>query len=569
MTRTLINVHWQMMKNTFRTNKKQYIPVFIIIAVFLFIFGLVFIQGAWQLFHLLTPALLQKGLPYVFLFGFTFILLFGIPNVFKHLYGSEDLAYLFTLPIATRKIFWIKFIQSFIGSPFIIWFLTFFPLLIYGFFEKANVFYFLFSLLISLSSVMIGLSFAYLFNLILIQILPASRTKELMTVMTALAGFVIYLIFQLPNMWFHHSPNEQTNLQLPDVPAWLPFKWGSDGLGGLLIGDIKAFIPALGFVLFAAFLMFLSSTLVEKGFRTGWIRLSEGSRKRKKKQNLQKQNKLQPTIIAIGLKEWRAIYRDMREWLTLLPLAFFLIFPFIMFIRSGQQLSELLQNSLLSFVVAQAVFFFMLTLFSGNFAAQTIAREGRGLWILRTMPLSGWRIVLGKLWISWLIPFALISCLNIILSIFLDWSLSWLFLAIATLGIISLGMSGIGIYIGTVGSIYNPNNPQQRLRFLPSLALMFLSFLYTSIATIPVGFLILPSQLESFFSMINGESEVPSFFINLTAIFLESKTLLGSLMYLLGFVGVVGISFGVTWLTAYLAAKNIDRGIDIKMVDKK
>ncbi len=193
--------------------------------------------------------------------------------------------------------------------------------------ERTGFFYPV-SYFILLSFIFIGLGIVYLLNLILIQIIPVHRAKELMTALTAVGGILGYLLVQLPNLLGGQSDGSIVSV-LPELPAWLPMQWGGKILSDLAHGNFMIQTgTAIALVLgTAAFVTLLSSILVEKGFRSGWIQISEGGRKKKKKKP--KKEKLHHPLIQIGIKEWRMIQRDLREWVVLLPSAFFLVFPFL------------------------------------------------------------------------------------------------------------------------------------------------------------------------------------------------------------------------------------------------
>src|SRR5699024_5043005 len=131
----------------------------------------------------------------------------------------------------------------------------------------------------------------------------------------------------------------------------------------------------------------------ERGFRTGWIQLSEGpQRKRSKRRSTphkqRKAVKMNHPIISIGRKEWYAMKRDLREWLVLMPIAFFFIFGLIGFFTSGGtvSLSFLREYADITWPVGQGILLLLFSLSNGTIAASSIGREGKATWILRTLP---------------------------------------------------------------------------------------------------------------------------------------------------------------------------------------
>src|SRR5699024_5673016 len=206
----------------------------------------------------------------------------GLPQVFKDLYAATDLQLLFTMPIPTRNIFWMKYIQSYIGIPLLAYVLFVIPLIVYGIVTGESSLYYPVMLVTLLAVTIIGLSIAYLFNLVLIQIVQANRANEFMTVMSFLSGIFVYLLFTLPDI-INDKPLQEVLLSgVPLLPKWVPVSWGSAALVEAHQGSIGFLFPFVLFLLLAVCSVILTTALVEKGFRTGWIRLSEGGRIKKK-----------------------------------------------------------------------------------------------------------------------------------------------------------------------------------------------------------------------------------------------------------------------------------------------
>ncbi|NGY85801.1 hypothetical protein F6Y05_08305 [Bacillus megaterium] len=333
------------------------------------------------------------------------LVLMGIPQVFKNLYSSLDLSFLFTLPIPTKQLFWVKYIKSFLSTPLIMFFLFYIPFIVYGIRVHTNFLFYIISFAVLLSTVVIGLSLCYLLNLILVQLIPAQRANELMTAMSALSGVIVYVLFQLPNFSSNGAPFEKAIAGLPLFPTWTPFHWASIAITSSAKGSVHAFVPALSIMVLAFLSILLSSSLVEKGFRTGWVRLSEGKGKKRAKISSSKKYKVHHRIMVIGLTDWKNIKRDLREWLVFMPFVFFLIFPTVGFLKSGATLENLISYKDNVWLGVQVFFLFFYALFNGSMSASSIAREAETASLIKSLPISSWQLALGKLWISWYASF--------------------------------------------------------------------------------------------------------------------------------------------------------------------
>ncbi|WP_416150368.1 putative ABC transporter permease subunit [Salipaludibacillus sp. HK11] len=571
MINVLLKNQWKIFVNTIKTQpKKNYVSygiMIVVLAVILYFIS----RGVIAYGEIVTGPILSGLLSYSFLAVIGIIILIGLPQVFKQLYAATDLNLLFTMPIRTSHIFWMKYIQSFVGTPIMIMIFSLVPLFIYGVLMEASLLFYPVVIAVLLSIIVIGLSLAYLFNLILIQIVPASKANEFMTVMSIFSGLFVYLMFMIPSFANDRPLTELIFEGLPLFPTWLPVTWASNATTFAMMGSIDFIIPFILIVLLAITSVLLASTLVEKGFRTGWIRLSEGSRKKKKASvNTKKTGaNLHHPIIAIGKKEWYAIKRDLREWLMFMPIGFFVIFGFIGFLTSGGELSDLQGSNEVSWPVAQVILLFMYAMFNGQIASSSIAREATSVWILRILPLSGTTISLGKLWISWLIPFVMLTTIEIIIGVFLSWTILQIISGIAMKAVITVGISGIGIYLGTIGAKYNPTNPQNRLKFSTSLILFIASYLYLIFSLIPYVLLVIPVAANEFVQEISEQAEG---FIGLiaTVVFTILSWKESNLIFavVIGMIVMLIVSFGVAYIFIKTSARKIDKGIDIDIVSE-
>src|SRR5690625_6120779 len=126
------------------------------------------------------------------------IIVMCVPHVFKDMYSTTDLEHLFTLPIKTKYIFWMKYLKSFFGIPLFLAVFFMVPIITYGIATGVSGVFYPIAFLVMLSFMIIGLSIAYLFNLLLIQVVPASRANEFVTVMSFASGIIVYFIFMAP-----------------------------------------------------------------------------------------------------------------------------------------------------------------------------------------------------------------------------------------------------------------------------------------------------------------------------------------------------------------------------------
>ncbi|MDQ0253477.1 ABC-2 type transport system permease protein [Evansella vedderi] len=570
MTKLLLQIYWKQFKRTFSGLRAGQILPIVAVGFLGLMFLPIFILGVRALGEILPVEFLASLFSIIALSAVILTMLFAIPQVFKHLFSSRDVEFLFTLPVATKHIFWVKYIQSFFSTAGFVWILLVLFFVVFGSGANVSGFYYVAVPLVSLAVVLIGLTIAYLFNLVLIQIIPRSRANELMTLMTGMAGLFVIILFQLPNIMGWNRVSVGLTSELPTLPVLLPTTWAGESLSLFSQGfSFTAFVWAISAVVFAVIVSLLTSTIVEKGFRTGWIRLSEGtSRKKKRKRPMKKSGLLKHPIIFLGMKELRAVQRDPREWLTFLPLLVIMIFPIVALMTNEGTRQAIIHNPLISWLVAHAMIIFFFTMLMGNFSASSIGREEKAVWILRTLPLTGMQIALGKLWIHWLIPFSFVIILEIVLTFFLGWAWYLGVAGVLSIGFISLGMSSIGLWAGTIGGKYNPNNPQQRIETGTGFLLIFINIPYMLLMFAIAVLLFMPTEFQLQISNFSESSlGFLSFLASIVTGVLSVKNLLGDWSMLVGILTLVIASLTITYLFLWLSAKRIDQGIQITIVD--
>lgn len=570
MMKILLNNERKILLNSMRTQRRGHIFGYLLACIVLAVFLYFISKGVWSLSDELTDSILSGILSLGLLASIGFIVLLGVPQVFKDMYSTKDLELLFTLPIKTRHVFWVKYMKSFFGTPLLVYLFLGIPLLIYGISAKVHFIFYPTVLIVLFSTVLIGLSIAYLLNLVLIQIVPASRANEFITVMSVLSGLIVYFIFMFPNI-VNDEPITETILSgVSLLPNWVPTSWASNSIIAASHGSISFLLPAFILLLLAVISMVLAMTLVEKGFRTGWIRLNEGNKPKKKKRKKKGEINLSHPITAIGKKEWYAIKRDIREWLVLLPIAMFLIFGLIGFFSGGGDLTSMRGYHQISWPIAQGVFLFVYTFSMGTIASASIGREGASLWILRTLPLSGKQIATGKLWISWLIPFVIITIMEIGIGIALGWTILQFIIGILMKSMVAFGFSSIGLLLGTLGAKYHPTNPQQRLTFGISLLLLVSSWIYMVIVSIPFAYILFPiNEIELPPDLEHGMSGFIGVLATILLTFLTWKASFPILMTIVGILLLAAVTFGFAVLCIYLSGRRIDAGIKIDMVSER
>lgn len=536
----------------------------IILCVVFFFLGLFFANGFGYLAASTTNSFLLFSFQSLIVMLFIFLMMFTIPHVFDKLYGSKDLHLLFSLPLPTRTIFLAKLGEHLLTVPLFLFLGSTLFAVIAGIRGGAAWSYFLWVAPIILFSILGAIAFVYLMTLAFAQLIPGHRTKELMTFTSALSGIIVFLLVQGFNLSSADDGFNPESIQF-SYPGWLPTSWAGEILTAGFNGTTT--IATWGyfgiFLSFVISLLFFSLFLVERGFRHGWIK-SHDAKKKKRKSDGRKQHVRRP-LHALILKERAYFFRDIREWLQLMPiivLLFVMVFPLF-----NQGLYPLLQEvPLLSYGVMQLVFFLSFSFAAGNFTASSVGREGPNIHLLSVLPIRGIDIARAKFLFHWFFLLAILAIFEFIGFVLFSWPFWLPILGFFVIGIAIAGLSSLSLYVGTQSPRFNERQPQARVQTAASFLLMFASLFYILIFFIPVGLAVLPlGELERMFFEDGNES---NFFIQLVLFFIRMHATNTYAILTVSTLCVALLSIGLSWYFIKKSAQAFDIGIEIDLQSK-
>ena len=440
----------------------------------------------------MTPDLGQGFLSLIFMAGVLSSMFFGVTSAFATLYMSGDLELLFVAPVATRAVFAIKTLKIAFSNLFGIAFFVFLPGLFFGLLLKAGPGFYLWLIVVTLALLALGTALAELLNLVVMRLVPPHRSKEAVGFIGALSGILIALLFQIPNLVMSSGTQFDLGAWLANqhlllqAMNWFPWGWGAQALTQSAQGqNLAALAWSLPTILLALAVFLPAFLLVERGFRRGWISLSQGSggKKVKARKTAPVPSPTSESAVlawdaslalapprlgmwAVAKKDLLSIKRDTREWfgyLTPLLLMGFFLGRALFFPGDGAK------EGLIAIMIMYTI------MFSGNMALQSFGREGESEWLLNSVPLAGWPVVWGKLLAAALPTVILMELL--LTGTALALGLPGRTVAALAIGavLITLGGSAIGLYYSINNCRYNPDSPQQQRVTFGAALTMFLA----------------------------------------------------------------------------------------------
>lgn len=564
MTGLLLWVQWRQWLHTWVSRRR--VPVIIVVSLaalgfmtMLTLFG--YTIGRNASLDALHPVA-GLALPAVVIL----VILADLPQVYGQLYVARDVELLFTLPIPTRSIFLVKYLQTLVIGNLLTIPIILIPLIGLGIGAGAHPVYYPAVVVVVFTVVAGAVAISYLMTLTLVRVLPRKRLNELIVVFQALTGLVAALAGQL--FRFSDQLDQATDV-LPVAPVWLPTTWGAIALERLARADPIGILPALGVIAISGGLLLLSMTMVERGFRLGWVRLSEGTR-RKRPARARAASHAPPRgpIAAIAAKEITMLRRNIREWMALLPiLVFFGIGLFQLMAGDGRAVAR--ENPSAAWLIAQGGLLAVVIVVGTTFAAATFARDGLAAWVLRTAPLSGWQIALGKFVVYWGVTAGFVAVADLIAAVILGWSLLQTVGGAVVAAILLTGAVALEVWIGTFGARYDPQNPHNQLRTGVGFLVMGVAIVYFLVALFPALLTMLPTSLEP---VLAGAAPEASGFEGVAARVLLAvvrlKIVHPVLTIGLGLLWLVAIGLGIAAFALWRTARRLDAGIQIEIVER-
>ncbi len=593
-----------LLKNQMRVfwNKQRHRPkrVLFLYAFLLFILAGVISSFGYFIYGTLeniSPDAFSGLLALIFMGGLVSQIFFGITAAFAALYMSEDLELLFMAPVSLKAVFAVKSLSVISSNLVVALFFVFLPGLFLGLTFEAGLPFYLLVVLVTFGILVIGTALAELLNLVVMRLVPPHRSKEAVGFIGGIAGILIALLFQIPNFLMGREGQMDLsawlmgNQELLAIMKFFPWGWGSQALaagitGKWLVGLAWSMLTILaGVILFA-----LAFSLLERGFRRGFISLShgEGGRRRTKKKRKGTPEKVSPqdlsapgslkniisalnpettqkasyfeTVWAIAKKDLLYLKRDTREWFgyltPLIIMAFFI----------AQYLFSSFEGAIASLVT---VFVMYTIMFSGNMALQAFGREGESEWLLNSVPATGWPVVWGKLLASVLPTLILMEAMLVGTGIAIGLSKTMLVAFAIGAIFLSLGSSAIGLFYSVNNSRYNPDSPQARISPGASIIMYLINMIFILLLAIGVAYLFAPDEMVEMIRMIppvSYEGGILSALIY--GLYLLTRPLLWSLWarILTGLVVTIGIWSGIFFGFMSATVRQSRKGLRVEIV---
>src|SRR6476469_5023659 len=382
-------------------------------AIFwVFVFGLLYrllkyFRGIPEIGALLAAKLL--GLDVIRLFGI--LILSNVVTALSSFFLAKDLDLLVAAPVDWLRLYGAKLLETTAHSSWMVVLVATPVLTAYGISYQGGFLYPLIAIAAVIPFLFIPAAIGSAVTLILVNIFPARRTRDILSVIAVLAAAGVVLMFRLVRPERLARPEgfrslvEFISLLRTPTSPWMPHEWVAQGIMSWLRKSPEILPFYLLWSTAAVVIVFgapLHRWLYTRGFSKSqesgerWVR--QGSLGRLVARALTPWGVMRRELV---LKEMRLFFRDTTQWSQLILLTV-LVVVYVFNIKflplRGEGITFFLQNVIpfLNLVLAG----FVLASPAARFIFPSVSLEGRTLWLLRSSPMPVRDLLWAEFWVG-------------------------------------------------------------------------------------------------------------------------------------------------------------------------
>jgi ABC-2 type transport system permease protein len=398
------------------------------------------------------------------------LLLSNIITALSTFFLARDLDLLVGTPVDWLSVYGAKLIETLLNSSWMVGLMAFPIFTAYGIAYGGGWWYPLVALGAVIPFLIIPAAIGAAITLLLVNIFPARRTRDILSVITVFAAGGVILAFRLlrPERLarpegFRSLVDFLAVLRTPTSP-WLPSDWVQNGV----LGWLRYEPDALPFYLLwstAAALVVIGAILHRALYAAGFSKSQEG-RGRTVTRGRQKSRTLLDVFPAtrreLVLKELRVFFRDTTQWSQLILLVV-LVVVYVFNIRflplRGDGITFFLANIVpfLNLVLAG----FVLASIAARFIFPSVSLEGRTWWLLKASPLSMRDLLWAKFWVGTVPLLVLALAIVFTTDVLLQVSEFMTAVSVGTITLLTFAIAGLAIGAGTVFPQFETENAAQ------------------------------------------------------------------------------------------------------------
>ncbi len=439
-----------------------------------FVFGvlyrlLTYFRGVEEIGALLAGKLLG-----LILLGFTSILLLSnVITALSSFFLAKDLDMLVAAPVDWLRLYGAKLLETVIASSWMVFLVSIPMFTAYGIVYDGGWLFPVLVVLLMVPLFVIPAVVGSAVTLTLVNVFPARRTRDILSVIAVLTAGGIVLLFRIVRPerlarpeGFRSLMDFIAVLRTPTSPL-LPSEWVQKATMGYL-GDTPDWLSLYLLWTTAAAAVVLGALLHRWLYLNGFSKAQESSQRFVRTRGTL--GRLGATLLRpvgilrreLVMKELRLFFRDTTQWSQLILLAV-LVVVYVFNIKylplRGEGITFFLVNVVpfLNLVLAG----FVLASIAARFIFPGVSLEGRTLWLLRSSPMAVRDLLWAKFWVGTLPLLILAIAIVGVTDYLLEVSDFMFFVSVGTITLMTFALCGLAIGFGTLFPQFETENAAQ------------------------------------------------------------------------------------------------------------
>jgi ABC-2 type transport system permease protein len=421
----------------------------------------------------LGPVLAGKLLGLVLLSFVSILVLSNVITALSSFFLAKDLDLLVSAPVDWLRLYLAKLGETLVHSSWMVALMSVPILAAYGVIYQGGWLFIPYAVLTILPMLILPAVVGCAITLILVNVFPARRTRDLLSIIALGAAGGVILLFRVirPEQLarpegFRNLLDFITVLRTPTSP-FLPSEWATDAIMAQLTGR---FDPLPLYLLWSTAAMFImvGALLHRHLYAAGFTKAQEGAERfiRGLVWRWTVGRLLAPLAVAkreFVLKDVKLFFRDTTQWSQLILLAVLVVVYLF-----NMQALPLHRGEPVGFFYVTLVSFlnlglagFVLASIAARFVFPAVSLEGRQMWLLRSSPLDLRALLWSKYWVGTIPLLVLALLLTGLTNVLLEASPFMMIVSLAAICALTLAISAMALGFGALYPQFETENAAQ------------------------------------------------------------------------------------------------------------
>ncbi len=418
------------------------------------------------------PLLAGKLLGLILIGFFSILVLSNIITALSSFFLARDLDLLVSGPVDWLKLYLAKLLETTVDSSWMVTLLAIPMFAAYGRVYEGGWWFPVVSMAVFLPLLVIPAVIGSAITLLLVNIFPARRTRDILSVIAVIAAGGIVLLFRLVRPerlarpeGFRSLVDFVTVLRTPTSPLF-PSEWAARGVMSWLQYRLE-YLPFYLLWTSAAAAVVLGAMLHRASYLKGFSKAQESGAHWVRGRVMRRvaMGLFRPLSVLkreLILKELRLFFRDTTQWSQLILLGV-LVVVYVFNIKylplRGDGMTFFLINIVpfLNLVLAG----FVLASIAARFIFPAVSLEGRTLWLLRSSPMEVRDLLWAKFWVGTL-PLLVLAVIIVAVTDYLLEVTPFMFaVSVLTIVLMTFAVAGLALGFGTLFPQFETENAAQ------------------------------------------------------------------------------------------------------------